>query len=196
MIVGTHKVDFDEENHQYTVDGVDVLSVTQFIKSLNPNKYVGVNAKTLQNASKRGTALHNAVEIYEQDGLTSTEIQEFRDYCFLKNRYKWEVVAQERMVVYQYKGLVLAGRFDQLQQLGDQLIIADLKNTATLDKEALAIQLNLYKMAFEQTYEMPVDGLRGIWLYKGKRKYIEIPVNPMHIYTLLEKHIKETRDES
>lgn len=194
MKAGTHSVDFNEDLHQYKVDGHEVLSVTQFIKRLNPDKYTGVSEKTLQSASKRGTALHNAVEIYEQDGLPSNDIQEFRDYCFLKKHYGWEVVAQEKVVVLQYRGVTLAGRFDQLQQLGDKLIIADLKNTATLDKEALAIQLNLYKMAFEQTYEMQVDGLKGIWLYKGKRKYIDIPVNYEHTIELLEQYRKEVTE--
>lgn len=177
MIIQGKEVIFNEDLHAYTVNGTRAISVTQAVRKYLPDKYIAVGAKTLLEASKRGTRLHNAIEIYEQDGLESEEIQEFRDYRFLKSRYKWEVIESEKMVLYTDKDIVICGRFDQLQRIGDKVILADIKNTSALDKEYLGLQLNLYRMALKQSYGIDADELRGIWLYKGKRKYVSIPIN-------------------
>lgn len=187
MRIQGKEVIFDEERHAYTVDGIQAISVTQAVRKCKPDKYTTVNAKTLHEASVRGVRLHNAIEIYEQDGLESNELQEFRDYCFLKSRYGWEVTDSEKMVLYCRDDLVICGRFDQLQRIGDKVILADIKNTSTLDKEYLGLQLNLYRKALKQSYGVDVDGLRGIWLYKGKRKYVSIPINDEIIDELMEE---------
>ena len=189
MIIQGHNVSFNEEHHVYTVDGIRAISVTQAIQKKNPMKYQWVDEKTLQNASKRGTRLHNAIEIFEQDGLESCELQEFRDYKFLKSHYKWNVLEMEKMVLYIEDGIVICGRFDQLQRVGEKLVLADIKNTSALDKESLGLQLNLYRRALKQSYGIDVDELRGIWLYKGKRKYVSIPKNDEIIDELI-KEIK------
>lgn len=190
MIIQGYDVQFDEASHQYTVDGIPVISVTQYIKKIfSGDKYEGVSDSVLQAAAIRGTALHNAVEVYEQDGLESNEIQEFRDYLFLKKRYKFNVLECEKMVllVLPNLGIIMAGRFDQLQEQDGLLTIADLKNTATLDKEYLALQLNLYALAYRQSYGKQIEQLKGIWLYKGKRKYVDIPLNPGLTMDILER---------
>ena len=187
MRIQGKEVIFDEERHAYTVDGIQAISVTQAVRKHLPDKYTAVDRKTLHEASVRGTRLHNAIEIYEQDGLESNELQEFRDYVFLKSRYGWKVIDNEKMVLYCHKDIVICGRFDQLQRIGDKVILADIKNTSTLDKEYLGLQLNLYRKALKQSYGVDVDELRGIWLYKGKRKYVSIPINDEIIDELMEE---------
>lgn len=187
MRIQGKEVIFDEESHIYTVDGHRAISVTQAVRKYLPSKYTNVGAKTLLEASKRGTRLHNAIEVYEQDGLESNELQEFRDYRFLKSRYGWEVLETETMVLYEHNDILICGRFDQLQRIGDKVILADIKNTSALDKEYLGLQLNLYRRALLQSYDLDVDELRGIWLYKGKRKYVPIPINDDIIDELLEE---------
>lgn len=187
MRIQGREVIFDEEKHSYTVDGHRAISVTQAVRKFTPNKYSAVSEKTLREASIRGTRLHNAIEVYEQDGLESDELQEFRDYRFLKSRYKWEVLESEKMVLYCLDDLVICGRFDQLQKVGDKTVLADIKNTSTLDKEYLGLQLNLYRMALKQSYGIEADELRGIWLYKGKRKYVLIPKNDEIIDELIRR---------
>lgn len=190
MIIQGHEVIFEEEGHQYYVDGSPVPSVTQFIKQvMTGDKYEGVSDSVLRQAAERGTRLHNAIEVYEQDGLESNEIQEFRDYLFLKKRFKWETLESEKMVLLYLPQIdkVLAGRFDQLQMQGGLLTIADIKNTSALDKDYLALQLNLYKLAYEQSYGKQIYQLKGIWLYGGKRKYVDIPTNPGLTMDILER---------
>lgn len=194
MKLNEYEVEFNEQDHQYTVNGDDVISVTQFIGQLYPDKYSFVRKDVLDNASQRGTTVHNNIQVYEEDGLESNNYQEFRDYIFLKKHYGWETLACEKMVVIQHKELVMCGRFDQLQLLDNKLVIADIKSTSTLDKNSLAIQLNLYKIGFEQTYGETIDGLKGIWLYKGKRKYVDIPINKSHTLTILEEYRRKLNE--
>lgn len=192
MIIQGKEVIFNEDLHTYTVDGKRAISVTQAVKNYLPSKYSAVSEKVLQEAAKRGTRLHNAIEIYEQDGLESNELQEFRDYRFLKKHYGWKVLESEKMVLYIDNGITICGRFDQLQKVGHKVVLADIKNTSALDKEYLGIQLNLYRMALKQSYGIEADELRGIWLYKGKRKYVSIPINE----ELTKEVIKETYEKN
>lgn len=192
MKIQGYEVVFDEARHRYTVEGREAISVTQAVRTFIPNKYTAVGEKTLQEAAKRGTRLHNAIEIYEQDGLESDELQEFRDYRFLKKHYGWKVLESEKMVLYVDDGITICGRFDQLQKVGDKIVLADIKNTSSLDKEYLGVQLNLYRLALKQSYGIEADELRGIWLYKGKRKYVPIPVNE----ELTKQVIKEIHEKN
>ena len=61
--------------------------------------------------------------------------------------------------------------------LDDQVGIADIKRTSALDKNYLAYQLNLYRIAYRQTYGIEADFLRGIHLREDTRKFVPIPVN-------------------
>ena len=70
-----------------------------------------------------------------------------------------------------------AGRLDMVIMMGDQIGLADLKRTATLDKNYLAYQLNLYRIAYRQTYGIEAEFLRGIHLREDTRKFVPIPVN-------------------
>mgnify|MGYP003290808232 CR=1 FL=1 len=184
------KLTFDPATHKYTYDGKECISVTQLLKETKfKNKYAGVDQETLATASAKGTELHEAIELYETMGLESNELQEFRDYRFLKKMFKFEVKAAELQVVLPYKGIIVAGTIDQVQMLNSALGLADIKRTATLDKNYLAYQLNLYRLAYIHTYGESPAFLRGIHLRDGVRKYVRIPVNEDAAYEILEEYI-------
>ena len=61
--------------------------------------------------------------------------------------------------------------------LDDQVGIADIKRTSALDKDYLAYQLNLYRIAYRQTYGIEADFLRAIHLREDTRKFVNIPIN-------------------
>lgn len=195
MIVGKHSVDYSEEGHRYLVDGRQVPSVTQLVKFKFPNKYNGVNTSTLQSAAEKGTELHNAIEIYEQDGLERDDLIEFRNYKFLKQLIGWETVESETMVVLDYNNITIAGRLDQLQMQNGLLGIADIKRTSVLDKEYLAYQLNLYRLAYMQTYGKEISFLRAIHLHDDKRKAVDIKINEKLTYELLEEYERSLTNE-
>ena len=53
-----HTLEYIDEIHQYLVDGVCVPSITQILKVKFGNKYVGISKEVLDNAAKKGTAVH------------------------------------------------------------------------------------------------------------------------------------------
>lgn len=171
---------FEEETHTYWFNDVKCESVTQVLHTLFPDKYSGIDEVTLKNAANRGTIIHNSVEIYETLGLKREDLQEFRDYLFLKEYFKFEVLLVELPIVIIYKDLVIAGRLDGiLRELIDKdsfrYCLYDIKTTALLDKLYLSMQESLYKYGYKQSYgdkSLDIDGLRAIHLRKGIRKYV------------------------
>ena len=61
---------FDSDSHVYTYDGVPVMSVTQVLKHLFPQKYKGVPKNVLERAKDHGNKIHSMIEEY---ALTHSE---------------------------------------------------------------------------------------------------------------------------
>lgn len=170
-------LEFLDDIHAYLVDGVQVPSITQMLKFRFPNKYAGVDANVLQRASQQGTEAHEAIEAYCRFG-TESDLPEVRNFKFLQKQYGFQVIDNEVPVILCKDGEpISAGRLDMVIQMDDQIGLADIKRTYTLDKEYLALQLNLYRLAFMQSYGMEVSLLRGIHLREDVRKFVTLPIN-------------------
>lgn len=175
--INGNMLEYIDDDHVYLVDGIIVPSITQILSSLFfPDKYEGVNRRTLANASVLGTEVHEAIEKYCTEGRES-DLSEVRGFKFLRKHYGFEVIANEvPVILYQEREPVRAGRLDLVIKEGEQLGLADIKRTATLDREYLTWQLNLYRQAYEQSYHRNIDFLRGIRLRKNVRQYVEIEI--------------------
>lgn len=187
---------FDEDSHSYYVNDKKCISVTQLLKLKYPRKYANVDEKTLKVAADNGTELHEAIQVFEEYGLDREDLQEFRNYLFLKKRFKFEVLKCEVPILLEYKDLVVCGRLDQVQKIGEQIGLGDIKRTATLDKEYLAYQLNIYRLGYQQCYDQKIEFLKGIHLKDDKRKYVDIPINEKLTYELLDQYIEKEKKEN
>ena len=169
-------LEYFDESHTYLVDGVIVPSVTQLLSRKFGHKYDNIAPDVLQQAADRGTRIHEAVEKYCK-GLPYEDCPELRDFIFLKEYYKFEAVENELPVIVDIGGQTFAGRLDMIISYDDnEMAVADIKTTSTLDKEYLGHQLNLYRIGVEQCYDIVAQRLLGIHLKAGKRKIVEIPV--------------------
>ena len=170
-------LEYFEDEHLYLVDGIIVPSVTELLKGKFGSKYAGIDKGTLKRAADAGTAVHEAIERFCVDGEIS-ELPEVRNFIFLMKQFKFEVVENEvPVILFTGDDPVAAGRLDMTIQTADGFGIADIKRTSTLDKEYLAYQLNLYRLAYMQSYGLKVDILRGIHLRADVRKYVPLPIN-------------------
>lgn len=170
-------LEYIDETHTYIYNGVVLPSITQVLKVKFGNKYNGIPQEILERAAQRGTALHKAIEDYEKQGI-EIEDRELRNYKFLKKAYKFECINNEvPVVLFQDGEAVACGRLDLVLREGDKIGLGDIKRTATLDKEYLAYQLNLYRIAYQQCYGAEIAFLRGIHLRFDVRKYISLPIN-------------------
>lgn len=172
-----HTLEYIDDSHTYICDGVMVSSITQMLKLKFGGKYSGVNRSVLNRAAEKGTAVHDAIEQYCKHG-TESDLPELRNFKFLQKQYKFEVLGNEVPVIL-YCGTqpIAAGRLDLVLAIENKVGGADIKRTATLDKEYLAYQLNLYRIAYRQSYGVEWEFLRGIHLRENIRKFIDIPIN-------------------
>ena len=175
MIAG-HDLEFIEDGHIYLVDGVIVPSITEMLKSKFGHKYDFVNEAVLNRAASAGTAVHEAIERYCKTGEES-DMPEVRNFKFLQKHYGFKAIENEVPVILFDAGEpIAAGRLDMVIEINGELGGADIKRTSVLDKEYVAYQLNLYRIAYRQSYGIVWQFLRAIHLREDKRKFVTIPI--------------------
>lgn len=187
-----YEIEYLDEEHIYLCNGVIVPSVSQVLHLVFPDKYKNVDKKILNAKAKYGTELHNYIEQYENGLITQklNYIQEasFRQYLKLKDKYYIEVLEQEKIVNYKD---IYAGRFDIYGEVNGVISLCDIKTTASLDKEYLKYQLNLYRFASKDKNK--IKKLYAIWLRPrelGKLVEIEI-MSDKEIKDLLKEVISD-----
>lgn len=177
-----HKVTFDEETHTYTVDGVEVPSVSTILKDTIFNKkYSGVSQETLNAAALWGTQIHVAIEDKNPMLLNETQEQRYNEFWQIIEEEKLDIISQEEIVFYEHNGkVVYIGRYDLSLKNGQDEELGDIKCTYNLDMNYLSWQLNLYRMAKEQMYKKKIKGLKAFWLpkrQKGKMREVAMKEN-------------------
>jgi hypothetical protein len=188
--IAGHDLEYFDDTHEYLVDGILVPSITQMLKFRFGNKYAGVNASTLKRASEKGTEVHEAIEKYCRTGEES-DLPELKNFKFLQRQYGFTVIENEVPVILWLDDYpISAGRLDMVMEMNEETGGADIKRTSTLDKEYLAYQLNLYRIAYRQCYGIEWEFLRGIHLRDDVRKFVQIPVNEGMAWELVEEYLK------
>lgn len=192
-----HLLEYLDDTHTYLVDGVIVPSVTQILKIRFGGKYSHVSRAVLNRAAQRGTEVHQAIQDWCETGKES-DLLELRNLKFLQKRYGFEVMENEAPVILWRDGVpVAAGRLDLvLRDSEGRIGGGDIKRTSTLDKEYLAYQLNLYRIAYEQCYGIEWEFLRGLHLRDNVRKYVEIPINERMAIELVEEYLEKKENEN
>lgn len=189
MIKG-RDLEYIDDGHIYLVDGIIVQSITQMLKTRFGGKYDGVNREVLRQASIRGTQVHEAIEKYCKYGEES-DLQELHDFKFLQKRYGFEVKDNEVPVILEDKSgqVIGAGRLDMVLEMDGKIGGADIKRTSVLDKNYVGLQLNLYRLAYLQSYGVKWEFLRAIHLRDGKRKFVDLPINEEYTWQFIEEFI-------
>lgn len=183
-------LEYLDDEHVYLVDGVIVPSVTALLKSKFGGKYGGVRSEVLSRAAEAGTAVHDAIERYCKYGEES-DLPEVENFLFLQEQYGFEVIGNEIPIILFKDGEPkAAGRLDLVLKMGGQIGGADIKRTATLDKEYLAYQLNIYRIAYKQCYGVDWEFLRGVHLREDKRKFVPIPINETMAWELINNYLE------
>ena len=189
--IGNHTLEFLEDEHIYLCDGVILPSITNVLKIKFGNKYAGVSKEVLEKAAIRGTQVHQAIEDYEKKDIYDMDCVELRNYKFLKKSYKFECLDNEVPVILFKNDIPVAcGRLDLVLEEDGKIGLGDIKRTSTLDKEYLAYQLNLYRIAYQQCYGKNIEFLRGLHLRNNIRKYINIPINENVALSLLNEFLE------
>ena len=195
------KVEYLEDSHVYLVEGKIVLSVTQILSTIFPNKYKGIPEFILKNKAIYGSKIHETIEMYEINKQVMQEdeaytiaimdldyIQDasFNQYLKIKKEHQIQVIDQEQIINYKD---IYAGRYDMSATVNGKYSLIDIKTTAELDLEYLSWQLSLYDYPNKKRH----DKLFALWLPKRDLgKLVEIPrKSDKEIEELLERFRNE-----
>lgn len=194
--IKNHSLEYFNEDHVYLCDGIQIPSITQILDWKFKNRYNGVGHNVLMQAAQAGTRVHEAIENYCRTGIEA-DLPEVQGFKFLQKMYKFEVIANEVPVLLCWTDgtPIAAGRLDLVLKMDGKIGLADIKRTSSLNKNYLAYQLNLYRIAYMQSYGECVDFLRGLHLRNDVRKMVRIPIEKGLTYDLLNEYRKENDNE-
>lgn len=184
-------LEYFDETHTYLYDGIMLPSVTQILGVKYKNDYASVPPAVLNNAAKRGTEVHKAIENFNVSGYDDGS-EAVRNFRFLQKQYGFEVLDSELPIVLFKDDMPIAcGRLDMTMLMDGQTGIADVKTVSALNKEKIAYQLNLYRIGLMQSYGVDAQFLKIIHIRDGIRKVIDSPVNEGMTWELIEKFLEE-----
>lgn len=169
------EVKFRESDHTYWLSDRQLISVTQLMKKHGLSAdYSAVKADILNAKAERGSLIHKEIEEFinfAEEGFTD-ELDSFKN---LIKEHKIIPTTSETIV---YDDLV-AGTIDVIGQCPSGRIIADVKTTSTLHKDALAWQLSIYEYLFQKVHPgANVSALYGIHLNGTSAKLVEVERKP------------------
>ena len=188
-------LEFFPETHTYLYDGLMLQSVTQTLGVKYKNDYASVPPAVLNNAAQRGTAVHKAIENYNNSGYDDGS-EAVRNFKFLQKQYGFEVLDSELpIVIFKDDMPIACGRLDMTMLMDGETGIADIKTVSALNKDKIAYQLNLYRIGLMQSYGVDAKFLKIIHLRDGIRKVIDCPVNEGMTWELIERYLEESENE-
>ncbi len=137
---------FDEESHEYTLNGTNFIPVTQLLKKYNLSaNYTGIPANVLKKAAARGNAIHKALELYIGGDRSllgvMNEVDLFNNYVNARNINLGTAKSEQIYYDTHYK---VAGTVDFQYLDGNDVVVADFKTTSSLHLDAVAWQLSIY----------------------------------------------------
>ncbi len=192
--INDHDVTFDPDKHQYVVDGFKVTNISKIVDSIYPRDHKKIDPEILKLAAEKGIELKNMIDNFEAHGL-KTYHKEMQGYLALKTQHQFTVLAHDVVVLLYHHGAVIgAGSFDMVVKSpymkGQGL--ADVKRMKHINEQRLTLQLNLYKLAYEQTYKQKLHYLKCIHIRNYQHQYLDIMIDQDTakdaLNTYVEKH--------
>lgn len=192
---------FEETKHVYTLNGLVIPSVTTIMRPLSDAYYGGVDKKAMEVAADRGTAVHNAIEVYNEYEMDDIP-EAFSAYLDAYKQWQEDskaVILRSETRTYN-KALLYAGTADLLCTIGDKLYLVDYKTSYKVVEMLYGVQLEAYAQALH-THGLDVDGKMVLHLKKdGTYAVHEFPardsnrwaafMNCMGVYQYLQKERK------
>jgi hypothetical protein len=84
---------------------------------------------------------------------------------------------------------IAAGRLDLVLMMDGKIGGADIKRVSSLDKEYVGYQLNLYRIAYRQSYGVEWEFIRAIHLRESVRKFVDLPINEDLMWEFLKEAV-------
>lgn len=186
---------FDSEKHEYYYKGEKVDCVSDVLKLVDVIALEGIPPRNLQIAAERGTAVHELTEDYDFDLIDLTDdewIQENEEYYnyliayanFVKDQPTKPIVSEEQLYSPTYN---LAGTLDLVKYIDGEIAIVDKKTSKTISALRSLLQLNLYRLLWNENHQdMPCRKLYILQLKEnGEHRLIPIEINEEKVLAYL-----------
>lgn len=167
------KVQFDEATHTYTLDGVELPSVTHIIRYLAVDKAKNADPNAAAIARERGTLVHQEAMLFDYTNSFSSDIDSdcapyLEAYVQFVRDYKpgWELIEHQMG----NKTLGFAGTLDRFGVIDNEYAILDIKTSYKVDVPSLSAQLTAYRSLLYKEY--------------SPEKWDEILENGLNLYGL------------
>ena len=177
-------IDFNEEKHEYSVNGVKVPSVSEILAPLSSGQYGQINPIILAQAAERGKAIHTITEGIDY-GIepTEEEVMEWEGYIgayyqfLLDHEVEWEMIERivwmPRFLPKGYpdnENVIYAGTLDRFGFVDGEPSIVDIKTYSSLTTDSqmtASCQTQLYKDAVFWTMGENTEGA-----YTAIKRYV------------------------
>ncbi|MFH5882259.1 hypothetical protein [Liberiplasma polymorphum] len=183
---------FDSVNHAYFIDDKPILSISQIVRELYGNPYKRVDPEILKKAALKGNALKDMILDYETHDIKTFHV-EMQGYIAIKRHHQFVMIESSPLVLLKHHGAIIAaGRFDMIVQSPfiDGLGLVGIRRMAHIHEEQLKLQLNLYKLAYEQTYKKRVSYIKCIHIRNRNHTYLDIAVDSSFVKEKLDLFVK------
>lgn len=179
---------FFDQRHKYTLDGVELPSVSELCRFISREIYGTVSQYTLDMAADRGTRVHKAAEaldVYGKVEVTDDIAPYVQAYLKFRQEHdiKWNMV--ERSMANQKERY--AGTIDRYGELDGAKSLVDLKTSYTVHKRLAIAQLNLYRWMIEEEGHA-VEKQYILHLTKDGYKLVEVEMRDDIPHALLTLH--------
>lgn len=155
MVTEMSKVQFDEATHTYTLDGVELPSVTHIIRYLAVDKAKNADPNAAAIARERGTLVHQEAMLFDYTNSFSSDIDSdcapyLEAYVQFVRDYKpgWELIEHQMG----NKTLGFAGTLDRFGLIDGEYAILDIKTSYKVDMPSLSAQLTAYRSLLYKEY--------------------------------------------
>jgi len=165
------KVEFNEQEHTYTLKGKALSGVTPIVGWMFPETYRDIPRETLDRAAERGHEIHRYCQVSDDFGIVPpdapAEVRAYLDIC-AKNGIR--SVANEYLVS---DDKDIASSIDIVAQSSGcaptEVDLIDIKTTSQVHKDNVRLQLSIYAYLFERmNKQLQVRSLYVIWLPKPR----------------------------
>lgn len=186
---------FAEDTHTYYWFGVKVPSVTEIAKPISSERLNELPKWVVENARKRGKAVHEYAEEYLLCGELDFDLIETEYLPYVENFVNWARTYKPRVLYTEYKmGCAeFAGTTDLICEIDGKIVLVDYKTTSAVDKKSLSVQLEGYKR-LAKLYRIEVDRFMYLHLKKDGWVFKYITLDPVW-FDLLLQHNKKMKEK-
>ena len=173
-----NKLEFDNENHIYKLDGSIIPGYSQIAKDLGLIDYSCVRQADLDWKRQVGKAVHTAIFLHNTDELDMDSLDETVSSYF-KGWLKFVELYQPKILTQYSENPICSFKWkygvtpDIVAEVKGILTVIELKTVSQMNP-AIAIQTEAQKMAIEETYKLKIKQRWGLQLIPGAMPKLEV----------------------